>query len=106
MQIDIVKNILASHERIVVAGEVSRPGEISSAIAAAKATVVVISEAHMEELGSYRDLLYRRPRLRVVALTAGGRQARVHELQPHVTTIVELSPAHLIAAIQGTYESR
>ena len=101
MQIDIVKNILACQEGIVIVGEAPHYAEMAKAVMAAKANVVVTNEAHMTEVGRYRDLLYRRPRLRIVALTTGGRQAQVHELQPHVATIVELSPTSLVSAIKG-----
>jgi hypothetical protein len=100
MQIDIVKNILASQKEIVVVGETVDPSEVSRAVTAVKANVVVISEAAVPS--SYRELLYRRPRLRIIAIIADGRQARVHHLQPDVATILDLSPTSLVAAIRGT----
>jgi hypothetical protein len=101
MQIDIVKNILAAEKGIVVAGEVSGQAEMAKAVAVTKANVVVTGEAPAGDVASYRRLLYRRPRLRIVAITADGRQARTYELKPQVATIVDLSPTSLIAAIKG-----
>ena len=101
MQIDIVKNILAAEEGIVVAGEVSGQAEMANAVAVTKANVVVTGEVPAGDVASYRRLLYRRPRLRIVAITAEGRPGRTYELQPHVATIVDLSPTSLIAAIKG-----
>jgi chemotaxis response regulator CheB len=105
MQINIVRNILASQEGIVIAGETPERSEITRVLTTVKADVVVTSAAAETDENSYRELLYRRPRVRILTITADGRQARIHRLEPHVTTIVDLSQTSLIAAIRGTDDS-
>jgi hypothetical protein len=51
--------------------------------------------------GGVGDLLQLRPSLRVIALSAGGRDASAFELRPHETKLGEVSPAALLAAIRG-----
>jgi hypothetical protein len=51
--------------------------------------------------GGVGDLLRDRPRLRVIALSADGREASSFELRPHETKLGEVSPAALLEAIRG-----
>jgi hypothetical protein len=53
------------------------------------------------EGGAVGDLLRDRPRLRVIALSADGREASSFELRPDETKLGEVSPAALLAAIRG-----
>jgi DNA-binding NarL/FixJ family response regulator len=101
MLIDIVKSIIASQLDFALAGEISGQERLLQAAIAKRADVIVVGALMTTETSDYRDLLYRRPRTKIIAIAADGRHALLHELQPHVTPLDEVSPASLIAAIRG-----
>ena len=61
----------------------------------ADVAVTQLEEAAVDEL------LQRRPGLRVVAISADGREASAFELRRHEERLGETSPATLLAAIRG-----
>jgi hypothetical protein len=105
---DIIKSIIASEENFILVGQVSIPDEVSIRdelvrVAVGRRTdVIIVGPLPAAETRDYREFLYRRPRMRIIAIAVGGRHALVHELQPRIIPLDEVSPASLIAAIRGT----
>jgi hypothetical protein len=101
MLIDIIKGIIASEKDLILAGQVSIHNELLRASVDQRADVVIVGPLPAAETQDYRAFLYRRPRMKIIAIAAGGRHALLHELQPRVIPLDEVSPASLIAAIRG-----
>lgn len=106
MLVDIIKDITASHEDIDVIGELTDHDELTQTAIRTRADVVVVGKATENGRDDYRDLLRRRPQLKVLAITADGRRGFLHELQPRVISLGEVSPSSLIDAIRGKTAAR
>jgi hypothetical protein len=102
MLTDIVKNIIVSQEDFDLAGEITSHNELLQAATETQADVIVVGGFALTEPKIFQDLLYGRPLLKIVAIAADGRNAFLHELQPHLIPLGEVSPASLIAAIRST----
>jgi DNA-binding NarL/FixJ family response regulator len=100
MLMDIVKDIISDEEDIALVGEVAGCTRLVQAATQTRADVVVLGRTGPGGNDDYRDLLYRRPRLKVLAIAADGRRAFLHELQPRVVALGEISPASLVEAIR------
>jgi DNA-binding NarL/FixJ family response regulator len=100
MLMDIVKDIIADEADIALVGEVAGSTNLAQAATQARADVVVLGKAGPGGNDDYRDLLYRRPRMKVLAIAADGKRAFLHELQPRVVALGEISPASLVQAIR------
>jgi hypothetical protein len=101
MLTDIVKGIVASQEDFDLAGEIIGQDGLLKAATDAEVDVMVVGPLVVIGSNEYRDLLYGRPRMKIVAITADGREAALHELQPHVIPLGEVSSASLITAIRS-----
>jgi hypothetical protein len=101
MLMDIVKNIVVSQVDFDLVGEITGAEALQNAAGEVQADVIVLGALGTSESIAYEDLLFSRPRMKVVAITAGGREAVLHELQPRTVRLGEIAPATLIAAIRG-----
>jgi DNA-binding NarL/FixJ family response regulator len=106
MLMDIVKDIIADEADIELAGEAASRTRLAQAATRARADVVVLGKNESSGDDDYRDLLYRLPRLKVLAIAADGRRAFLHELQPRVVALGEVSPASLVDAIRNDRPAR
>jgi hypothetical protein len=96
----IVAGIVLGCDNIkIVDGAVAAHG-IFGAVSAAKADIVVLGDGSGSD-EDYEAILYQRPRLKIIALSADGRRGFIHELRPRVQMIADLSADSLIAAIRG-----
>jgi hypothetical protein len=105
MMVDIVKASIAHYDDIDVVGEVSKGygGGLDGLIEAAGTTgadVILISSAS-EDISDYGTLLYQQPRLKILTISADGRNGFLHELVPKITALGEVSPDVLVAAIRS-----
>jgi DNA-binding NarL/FixJ family response regulator len=100
MLTDIIKGIFESEEDFELVGEVSENDALLEAVIEALADVIVVGQLGAPESHNYRDLLYARPRIKIIAIGADGRQAILHELQHQLIPIGDVSPASLITAIR------
>jgi hypothetical protein len=62
---------------------------------------VVITGADRTSEDAVTDLLRRRHAIRILGISADGRQVTLHELRPQRVPLGELAPAILVAAIRG-----
>jgi DNA-binding NarL/FixJ family response regulator len=97
---DIIKGIISSYEDINIVGEITIPDGLFRAASTARADVIVLHNAAVSTDNCY-ELLYRRPRLKILAITADGRQGLLYELQPSVQAFGEMSAENFIAAIRS-----
>ena len=105
MLVDIIKDITSSHEDIAVIGELTHRDDLTQTAIRTRADVIVVGKAAGSGRDDYRELLLRRPRLKILAITADGRRGFLHELQPRVVPLGEVSPNSLIDAIRGNAHS-
>jgi type IV secretory pathway ATPase VirB11/archaellum biosynthesis ATPase len=97
---DIMISIITSQDDFVLAGKNIGKKRLLRAAIDSRADVIIAGEIMASEPMDYLDLLYRRPRMKIIAVAADGRRALLHELQLTVSPLEELSPASLIAAIR------
>lgn len=102
MMRDIIRDITSSHKDIDVIAELAQRDELIEAAIRTRADVVVVGKVTGSGQDEYRDLLRKRPRLKILAISADGRRGFLHELQPRVIPLGEVSPDSLIEAIRGT----
>jgi hypothetical protein len=63
--------------------------------------VIIIGRSAKYDGEDYAPLLYRRPRLKVLAIADTGKTACLHELRPRRTSLGEISAHKLASAIRG-----
>jgi len=107
MMVDIVKDSIARYDDIDVVGEVPRGGaaehdRLIDAARTAKADVILMIAAELEDTPDYDCLLYKRPRLKILTISADGRYGFLHKLMPEVMPLGEVSPGVLVEAIRST----
>src|SRR5690348_6037656 len=100
MLTDIIKGVFASEEDFELVGEVSENDPLLQAVIEAQADVIVVGQLGAPESHNYPDLLYARPRIKILVIGTDGRQAVLHELQHQLIPIGDLSPASLTRAIR------
>lgn len=105
MMRDIIRDITSSHKDIDVIAELAHRDELTKTAIRTRADVVVVGKAAGDGHEDYRDLLRKRPRLKILAISADGRRGFLHELQPRVVPLGEVSPDSLIEAIRGSAAS-
>jgi hypothetical protein len=97
---DMINGIIGSCQDMrVVVGPPIEDAMLPAAIAM-RADVIIIGEAAASTENCARAL-YRRPTLKILAISWDGRRGSLHELRPHVAAIEEISAESLIAAIRG-----
>ena|SRR5690348_14677126 len=99
MLTDIVRNIISSQADLEFAGEAEGTKDLVRIAKEKHADVLVVGAATIEDATGYSDILYRRPRMSIVAIDADARGAQVFDLRPHVSHLGDISPATLIAAL-------
>jgi hypothetical protein len=96
----MIKGIIVWIEDMQIVGETITRAGIFRAAAAARADVVILSGEDVSP-ENYYQVLYRRPRLKIFAISADGRRGSLYELRPRVKAIGDISAESLIAAIRG-----
>jgi hypothetical protein len=92
---DIVNGLVSVEPDLEIVGEFGDGEAELDAIEAARASVVIA--------GAQAPLLARRlvDRVRVLGVSADGRDGVVYELRPQARVLGEMSPATLLAAVRG-----
>ena len=105
MLTDIVRNIIVSQTDLELAGEAEGIVNLLRTAKAARADVLVIGAAAVQDATAYQDLLYQRPRMSIVAIDADARGAQLFDLRPHVSHLGDISPTTLVAALRRRPQS-
>ena len=105
MLMGIIKGIIATHRDFAVVGEISVQDGLPRALVDKRADVMIVGPPATTETEDYSTVLYRSPRMRIIAIAANGRDAVLHVLRPHAIPATDVSPTSLIAAIRGAPSS-
>jgi DNA-binding NarL/FixJ family response regulator len=96
---DIVKGILDEPD-IRVAGELSPDAATADQIARVGADVVIFNTPEIGLPATARALLVQGSRLKVLTIRDDGRATSLYELRPYETTLGQVSPETLLAAVR------
>jgi hypothetical protein len=96
----MIRGIISSGDSMRVVGEGVSQNGLLRAASVMSADVVIIGKADVSTENCC-ELLYRRPRLKIIAISADGRDGLLYELHPRVQAIEDISADSLIAAIQS-----
>jgi DNA-binding NarL/FixJ family response regulator len=94
---DIVAGVLADEPDMEVVGEAATMNGLSQTVVETGADVVVVGR---NDPSLAATLMERRARLRVLAVTAGGRESWLYELRPQRIPLGEISPQRLVDEIR------
>ena len=98
---DMVRRIVETDRRLRIVGSVGDARDLLE-LSARTGADVVLTVADGDVLAApCRDLLYARPRTRIVVLLAQGRDGVEWELRPHRLALGEISRETLLAALLG-----
>lgn len=95
---DILRGLLASDPGIACADAVEPPATLLEDVDR-ESTHVVLCGEHLER--ACLDLLWLRPRVKVVSVSGDGRAAALTQLLPHEEPLGNLSPERLFAVIRS-----
>ena len=95
----LVREIAAQAESLEVVAVVEDDRELVDDVLRTEPDVLIVGLDEYEPGDVYLDLLERRPRLRILALSGHGREAILWELRPQRTALGEISPETLLAAV-------
>jgi DNA-binding NarL/FixJ family response regulator len=97
---DTVSEIVSAEPDLTVVAELDDLASAGATIGAQAVGVLITAVGDCHPI-DFRTLLTEHPRLRVLCLSADGREGSLFELRPHEQTLGEISPEVLIAAIRG-----
>lgn len=102
---DVIADALSEVDEVeVLAGE---EGEsLEQSVDRLRARVVLVESRGAELTEPYLRLMYRHPRLKLLALSSDGRRAALYRLAPRRRFIGKVSPRGLAEAIRATARSR
>jgi len=98
---DILCNAMTDEADLAVAGLLAEGEALLAGIERTRPDVVVlgVGEHHTHE--EVTALLWACPRIKVVTVSANGRQAMIHGLRPHVDQLGEASPQDLLSVVRA-----
>ena len=102
MMREIVQSTIASEADMTVVGVVESDDTLADAVERTDADVVILALASPDEIPAYDALLYRHPRLHLLAMVDDARGALLSELRPHRASVGDVSPAGLVDAIRAS----
>lgn len=97
---DIIDGIVVAQPDLEICEYRGTQGELDEALEETHADVVIVGDVADSRWERWSPLIYRWPRLKVLALEQHGRRAALYELRPHREELGELSPPELVAAIR------
>jgi hypothetical protein len=97
---DMIRGIISSGDSMSVVRAGVPQDAVLGAASKMRADVVIVGNADMSTEHCC-ELLYRRPRLKIIAISTDGRDGLVYELHPRVQAIGDISADSLIAAIKS-----
>jgi hypothetical protein len=98
---DILAHIVIALPDIVLVDRVVEGKDLLAAVRLTRANVVLAAQAADDEREMYAPLLYRRPRLRIIAVASDGSTGLLYELRPKRIALSEMSVDALGKAIRG-----
>jgi DNA-binding NarL/FixJ family response regulator len=102
---EIVSTVVDSQPGMMVAHAHPRPVPLVEAVDQAGAHVVIFGHESPQLTADCRELLERRPRVQVMAVSGDGRRTTLYGLRPHREPLGEVEPDQLVEAIRGMVAS-
>lgn len=106
MMREIVETTVRSQSDMQVVATVEAGDTIADAVARSGADVAIVGVERGAEPHLCDDLLYRHPRLHLLAVTDDGRGALLCVLRPHHLPVGDVSPTGLIDAIRASVRAQ
>ena len=102
---DIVHETVADNADMLVVGEYSERAACLKAVAAEAPDIVIFGTSEPGDPELPTQLFLTSPHIKVLMLAISGRSAVLYELRPHTTTLGDVSPQRLLAAIRNQPEA-
>lgn len=102
---EIIEEVLAGQSDMAVVGEFSSTDAVVEAVDRTHADLVIGGAAARDRLDVAR-LLATFPRLKLLLVGVDARDTELHELQPRVVPLGELSPQTLLESIRRAFPAR
>jgi DNA-binding NarL/FixJ family response regulator len=97
---DIISGLLEAQQDIVVVGVVERAGNLLEALGDTRPDIVILGIDGPTARRISAHLLSRRPEVKVMGVSADGRNAFMYELRPHRVALGALSAERLVEVIR------
>lgn len=101
---DIVHASVEGKSDIELVGEASAAEDLPALLGTCDPHVLVIGHPAADEAELWPDLLYRHPRLRILAVKQESGRARLYYLRPEALTFLEISMELLLQTIRDAAE--
>jgi DNA-binding NarL/FixJ family response regulator len=98
---DILLTLLADHFTVDVVARLDTAAGIEQKLPLVSPDLVIVGLLGGEDDTIGRTLLALVPLAKVIVLSSDGRNAYVHEMRAHRSTLMDVSPPRLIEAIMG-----
>ena len=98
---DIIKTLLANQFTVNLVARLDTRAEMEQRLPLVSPDLVIIGLLGGEDDTIGRTLLALVPLAKVIVLSSDGRNAYVHEMRAHRSTLMDVSPPRLIEAIMG-----
>jgi DNA-binding NarL/FixJ family response regulator len=98
---EIIAEVVRAQPDMVVVGEHPADSELAEVAQQLQADVVILGAEDGGLPARGRELVYRSPRITVLAVEANGRQAWLYELRPYQTVIDQVAPNDLVSRIRA-----
>jgi hypothetical protein len=98
---DILSQIVVSMPDMTLVDRIVDGKDLLAAVRLTRANVVLAERGADDERETYASLLYRRPRLKIIAVAGDGSTGSLYELLPQRIALGELSADALGSAIRG-----
>jgi hypothetical protein len=99
---DILGQIVVSMPDMTLVDRIVDGKDLLAAVRLTRANVVIVGQGADDEQETYAPLLYRRPRLRIIAVAGDGSIGLLYELLPQRIALGEMSADALGNAIRGS----
>jgi hypothetical protein len=99
--IDIVQGLTALRPELEVVARLHRCSDVAAAAERHDADVVMMTATAALPPKFAEELLYARPRARLLTISPDGRTAYLHRLLPHQLRVDDVSPPELMNALLG-----
>ena len=97
---EIVARLIDEQEDMKTVSSPVTEDRLIDQIEASGPTVLLMSCAHAEARAKAQTILERQPNVKVIALTANGREATLYALRPYEKSMGTMSPETLIEVIR------
>lgn len=103
---DVFKQIIAEQPDLEVVGDLDNGVDLLLAASQTRPDIVILGMEDSELPGVCSHLFSELPHIKLLCVTADGRQLLLYELRPYKILIGNASPQSLLDAIRGRHQVR